>query len=128
MSLKAELDGLRKAHEGVEDLIYADLSSQMVLYASSMEARSQEVYDRLLGRAGQLLAADGPAATVAKAIGATTRDALMVDGDGTTVRLFVRAEANEEECLIFACRPGTDVSAISKAAAETLTRFASSEG
>lgn len=128
MSLKEELDRLRKAHEGVEDLIYADMSSQMVLYATSREARSQEIYDSLLSRAQQLLAADGPAAQVAQTIGANTTDALMIDGDGSIVRLFVRAGANAEECLIFGCAPGTDVSAISRAAAETLTRFASSEG
>jgi len=128
MSLKEELDRLREAHEGVEDLIYADISSQMVLYASSREARSQEIYDSLLSRAQQLLAADGPAAQVAQTIGADTTDALMIDGDGSIVRLFVRAGANAEECLIFGCEPGTDVSAISRAAAETLTRFASSEG
>ena len=127
MSLKAELDALRKAHDGVEDLVYADMSAHMVLYATSVSERSQEVYDALVRRAGKILEKGSTTAKMARAIGATARDAFTVDGDGTGLRLFVRAEANADECLIFGCQPGADVSAIAKSGAETLTRFASSE-
>lgn len=127
MSLKEELDGLRKSHDGVRDLVYADMSAGMVLYANSGETRSQEVYDRLFARAAQLLAEGGPAAKMGMSVGAAVRDAFILDSDGAGLRLFVRVEANAEECLIFGCHPGADVSAISRAAAETLTRFASSE-
>jgi len=127
MSLKEELDALRRSQEGVDDLVYADLTSQMVLYASSGDARAQEAYDRLVTRAGALLAAKGPAARMGAAIGIAPGDGLTLESDGTGVHLYVRAGTNADECLIFGCRPGADVSAIATAAAETLTRFASPE-
>jgi hypothetical protein len=126
MSLKQELDSLRKTHAGVDDLVYADISAQMVLYANSGDTRSQEVYDKLLGRAGALLTPDGATVAMARAIGADAGDALVLNSDGSGMVLVVRAAANPDECLIFGCRPGADVSAISQAAAGTLTRFAAS--
>jgi len=128
MSLKKELDALREAHAGVEDLVYADVSAHMVLYACSAAERSQEIYDGLLNRAGALLDANGPTVAMGRAIGAGASDGLVLDSDGGSLRLIVRTGANSEECLIFGCRAGADISAISKAASETLTRFAASEG
>lgn len=124
MSLKEDLEKFRAGHPGIEDLVYADLTSQMVLFASSLGVRPQEVYDSHLKRALSLLPKGGSASVLAGAIGADPGDALLVDADGSAVRLIVRAAANADECLILGCAPGAELSAIAAAAAKALTRFA----
>jgi len=74
-----------------------------------------------------MLNASGAAMSLAQAVGAKAQDSFLLDYDGTGLKVYVRAAANAEECLIFGCDAEADVSAIAKAASECLSQFAGAD-
>lgn len=109
MSVADRLNGLRDEVPGCEALAFADISTGLVLCASSEQKKPQEWFDQICQAAMELL--DGEFARQASGLisadGTTgARQAIqMVDGE---LRLFLRSESAPNEALCCVC--ATDVS------------------
>lgn len=108
MNVAERLHGLRGEVPGCEALAFADLSTGLVLCASSGQKKPQEWFDRIcqaaiealdgaFARRASVVISDGRATGIGQAI-------QLVDGE---LRLFLRSEAVPSEALCCVC--ATDV-------------------
>lgn len=120
MDVAKVLDEMRSKVDGCDLVAFADLSSQMVLRASSATKRGQEEIDALTDAA--LLALAGPIAEGAMALtgGAPATAVTMTKGD---VHVFMRTPSGQNEALIAVCAPDADVSKVVDCGRETLERL-----
>jgi len=120
MDVAKALDDMRDAVDGCDLVAFADLSSQMVLRASSATKRGQEEIDALTDAA--LIALAGPIAEGAAALtgGAPATAVTMTQSD---VHVYLRSLTGRSEALIAICAANTDVSKIVDHGRETLDRI-----
>ena len=120
MDVAKVLDEMREAVDGCDLVAIADLSSQMVLRASSATKRGQEEIDALTDAA--LTALAGPIAEGAMALtgGAPATAVTMTQSD---MHVFLRSLTGRSEALIAICAPDANVSKIVDHGRDTLDRI-----
>ncbi len=120
MDVAKALDEMRGAVDGCDLVAFADLSSQMVLRASSATKRGQEEIDALTDAA--LVALAGPLAEGAAACtgGAPATAVTMTQAE---IHVYLRSLTGRSEALIAVCAPDTDVGKIVDHGRETLDRI-----
>lgn len=120
MDVAKVLDDMREEVTGCGLVAFADLSSQMVLRASSAKKRGQEEIDALTDAALQVLG--GPLAEgAASLIGRGPATAVVMSNDA--INVFLRTPKAANEALIAVCAPDTDVRKIVDCGRKTLDRI-----
>ncbi len=127
MGLTEELDDLRASLPGCRFIVFADLSSRMVLCASAEVPLPQENYDALCTSAADLFSS--PAFGLAfRKLGAKDgvgAEAILADALGT--QIFVFGTQSSDDALCFQCGPEIDLVALIDAARPVVDRIAGGE-
>jgi hypothetical protein len=117
MGIAEQLNGVRRDFPGCRVAAFADLSSRVVLFASSDARLPQDRLDAFCARAGALLA--GPAGQAGAALlGTPVERVLLPEADGIFV--FVRSPDEPDEAVICQCDADTDPVALSVRIAQEL--------
>ena len=125
MGLREDLEALRENHPEIQHLVYGDLSTNMVLFATADDERGQEDHDRLITFGSKTLVV---ANEVFKAWSKSEEPGaeIVIGGQGTAT-IISRANSSSDEALILSLSRGADVSAIGKSAATALSQIAGDE-
>lgn len=111
MTISATLDMIRARHSGCKTLAYADLSTRMILCASSADAPRQEYLDALCMTGVDMLDGDvsaqmAPAITCEAA--PDIQHAVILQPHEIVV--FVRSRLHREDAVFAICDPVADAS------------------
>lgn len=119
-----ELAALRHRYPGCFVVVFADLSTGMVLAASTLEKTAQEKLDAL-GRAAHrcLLGQGASAVAQVLGVGARNRPAMALQAGADEVRCFLRAPAPAVEALCLVLTPEVDLERLLPDATEALLRL-----
>ena len=126
MSVSDELDALRLEIPGCSLVAFADLSSKIVLTASSAANPAREELDALSVSAH--LALDGAIAQGAAGVWANQNDAPAETAmllNASEARVFMRSPGENPEALICVCAPDCDLEVVVDCARTTLKRIVS---
>lgn len=125
MSIADAMDALRSDVPGCSMVVYADLSSRLVLGTSTTGTAGQEELDAL-AKAAQL-ALNGAVAESASAVweernpGAAAETAMLLTG--AEARVFLRSPGESPETLICVCAPDTDLNLVVDCGRDALDRI-----
>lgn len=122
MDVKAALEAMREDVEGCDLVMFADLSTQMVLAAASAGRRPQEELDALCGIARETL--DGPVAEGAAPMAGGAMPEQAAALTPIDARVFIRSAAAPQEVLICLCTPDADLEAVLEKGRMTLDLIA----
>ena len=128
MTVMDDLNQLRADCPGCQTVVYADLSTLMVLCASSEERLPQERYDQLCRDGAEIfdcgaLTAASDVLTQQLAVGT---EAVRYAGKG--LQAFLRGAANPAEVMCLDCKPGVDPDAVLRAARSVLEKLGEAHG
>ena len=122
MSVSDALDTLRSEIPGCSLVAFADLSSKIVLTASSATNPAREELDALSAAAHLVL--DGAVADGAAPVwGQETAAATAMLLSGSEARVFMRSPGANPEALICVCAPDCNLEMVVDCARETLKRI-----
>ena len=117
MGIADQLAVMRDDFPQCRSVTFADLSSGLVLCASTQVKLRQERLDALCDRARALLS--GPGAAAAAAVLGAAPDEAVLDEAGMLL-VFVRSPVEPDEALCCECEPGIDLNAFTARAAHEL--------
>ena len=126
MSVSDALDALRSEIPGCSLVAFADLSSKIVLTASSASKPAREELDALSVAAHLTL--DGAVGEGAAPVWANQSDALPETAmllSASEARVFMRPPGENPEAIICVCAPDCDLEAVVDCARTTLKRIVS---
>lgn len=126
MSVSDALDDLRSEISGCSLVAFADLSSKIVLTASSATNPAREELDALSMAAHLTL--DGAIADAAAPVWADQTDAraeVAMLLSTSEARVFMRSRGENTEALICVCSPDCDLEGVVDCARSTLKRIVS---
>ncbi|NNE88032.1 MAG: hypothetical protein HKN27_08145 [Silicimonas sp.] len=126
MSVSEALDSLRSEIAGCSLVAFADLSSKIVLTASSAMKPAREELDALSAAAYLVLdgaVADGAAAVWGEQSDISAETAMLLSQ--SEARIFLRSPGENPEALICVCAPDCDLNAVVDCARTTLKRIVS---
>ncbi|MGC3937439.1 hypothetical protein ACOTTU_06495 [Roseobacter sp. EG26] len=101
LSVKDRLDSFRDRFAGCSVVVFADVSTGMVLSASSRERTTQEKLDDLCRRAASRLAAGAHAGVSNRFFGANGLTPSLIEFDAAQRFCIVRSNHADEEALCF---------------------------
>ena len=111
MNISDAMDALRSEVSGCSMVVYTDLSSKLVLGASSVGNPGQEELDALANAAQ--LALDGVVAEGAAHVWANAQPEAAAETamllTGSEARVFLRSPGDAPEALICVCAPDSDL-------------------
>jgi hypothetical protein len=117
MGIAEQLNAMRRDHPSCRVATFADLSSGLVLFASTSRRLPQERLDALCARARAILNGS-PARTAEALLDGPPGEAIVAEGDGLLV--FVRSPTEPDEALICDCDPDVDLRAFTERATREL--------
>lgn len=125
MSVSDALDALRLEIPGCSLVAFADLSSKIVLTASSETNPARETLDALSAAAHLVL--DGPIADGAAPVWGDPDSAAAMGMllSSSEARVFMRSPGENPEALICVCAPDCDLELVVDCARTTLKRIVS---